>query len=83
MENSRLFEFTNVFSVHLTFAPDQWEAMEPKGGFGSFGPPAFGGTPATQVTRIHRVRPGLPNSPADAVPWALVHPCSSYHCSSG
>lgn len=34
---SQLFKVTNVWQVHLTFAPDQWEAMEPKGGDGPFG----------------------------------------------
>lgn len=34
---SGLFNVTNVWQIHLTFAPDQWEAMEPKGGVGPFG----------------------------------------------
>src|SRR5438309_7630289 len=34
-----LFRLTNVWSVHLKFTPEQWEAMEPKGG----GFPPFGG----------------------------------------
>ncbi len=33
-----LFNLTNVWTLHLTFTPEQWEAMEPKGGgFGPFG----------------------------------------------
>lgn len=35
----QLFNLTNVWQVRLTFSPDQWEAMEPKGGFGGFGGP--------------------------------------------
>jgi spore coat protein CotH len=34
-----LFKVTNVWTVHLKFTPDQWEALEPQGGGG--GP--FGG----------------------------------------
>jgi spore coat protein H len=51
---SDLFKGTNVWTVHLKFTPDQWEAMEPKGGDGGFfggpggargpgGPGGFGG----------------------------------------
>jgi hypothetical protein len=29
---SDVFRFTNVWTVHLTFTPEQWEAMEPKQG---------------------------------------------------
>src|SRR5215218_1636081 len=29
-----LFDQTTVWNVHLTFAADQWQAMEPKGGGG-------------------------------------------------
>ncbi len=35
----RIYGLTNVWTIHLKFAPDQWEAMEPKGG----GNPFFGG----------------------------------------
>src|ERR1044071_9463799 len=49
-----LFKGTNVWTVHLKFTPDQWDAMEPKGGGGGFfggpggargpgGPGGFGG----------------------------------------
>src|SRR5688572_17754027 len=34
---SDLFVVTQVWTVHLTFSPDQWEAMEPAGGGGMFG----------------------------------------------
>ena len=27
-----IFGFTNVWTIHLTFAPEQWQAMEPKEG---------------------------------------------------
>ncbi len=29
---SEVFSFTNVWTVHLTFTPEQWDAMEPKQG---------------------------------------------------
>src|SRR5262245_36749700 len=32
----QLYELTNVWTVHLKFAPDKWEAMEPKGGGNPF-----------------------------------------------
>src|SRR5688572_29367757 len=34
-----IFQFTNVWTVHLSFTADQWQAMEPKQG----GRPQFGG----------------------------------------
>ncbi len=34
---SGLFKVTNVWQIHLTFTPDQWDDMEPKGGVGPFG----------------------------------------------
>ena len=37
-----LFQMTNIWTVHLKFAPDQWEAMEPEGGGGFFGARAGG-----------------------------------------
>ena len=42
-----LFKVTNVWTVHLKFTPDQWEALEPQGGGGGpfggrGGPGAFG-----------------------------------------
>src|SRR5437867_3869675 len=38
---AELFKVTNVWTVHLKFTPEQWEAMEPKGGgfFGGRGGP--------------------------------------------
>lgn len=43
LNGDRLYDLTNVWTVHLKFAPDQWEAMEPKGGANPFG--GFGGGP--------------------------------------
>lgn len=40
-----LFKVTNVWSVHFQFTPDQWDAMEPKGGGGMFGGPGGPGGP--------------------------------------
>jgi spore coat protein CotH len=45
MDSGRLYNLTNVWTVHLKFAPDQWEAMEPKGGFNPFGGGGPGGPP--------------------------------------
>ena len=41
LDSDRIYNLTNVWTIHLKFAPDQWEAMEPKGG----GNPFFGGAP--------------------------------------
>lgn len=43
LQPDQLFNPTNIWTVHLQFTPDQWEAMEPKGGAGPFG--GFGGGP--------------------------------------
>jgi spore coat protein CotH len=44
---AELYQPTKVYSAHFTFTPDQWEAMEPKGGgpgfFGRGGPGGPGG----------------------------------------
>lgn len=46
VSQTQLFNVTNVWRVHLRFTPDQWEAMEPAGGFGPFGRPGgFGPGP--------------------------------------
>jgi spore coat protein CotH len=39
IETEGLYHLTNIWTVHLTFTPDQWEEMEPKGGVGPFGGP--------------------------------------------
>lgn len=36
---SNIFRFTNIWEIHLSFTPEQWEAMEPK----QQGRPQFGG----------------------------------------
>lgn len=41
LDSDGVYNLTNIWTIHLTFAPDQWEAMEPKGG----GNPFFGGPP--------------------------------------
>ena len=38
-----LFTTTNIWTVHLTFTAEQWQAMEPQGGGGPFGGPGFRG----------------------------------------
>jgi len=47
LDADHIYGFTNVWTIHLKFAPDQWEAMEPKGGSNPFGgggrPGGFGG----------------------------------------
>src|SRR3954463_6874389 len=47
---AELFRLTNIWSVHLTFDPAEYKAMEPKGGggfpgFGGPGGPGRGGPP--------------------------------------
>lgn len=37
LDSDHLYNITNVWTVHLKFAPDQWGAMEPKGGGNPFG----------------------------------------------
>ena len=39
LDSDHIYSLTNVWTIHLEFARDQWEAMEPKGG----GNPFFGG----------------------------------------
>jgi spore coat protein H len=41
LDSDHIYNLTNFWTIHLKFAPDQWEAMEPKGG----GNPFFGGGP--------------------------------------
>jgi spore coat protein H len=38
-----IFGFTNIWTIHLTFTPEQWQAMEPK----DAGRPQFGGRRAS------------------------------------
>ncbi|MGO8925572.1 MAG: CotH kinase family protein [Limisphaerales bacterium] len=39
LDGEGLFNLTNVWKIHLTFTPDQWQALEPKGGGGGPGGP--------------------------------------------
>ena len=41
LDSDCIYSLTNVWTIHLKFARDQWEAMEPKGG----GNPFFSGGP--------------------------------------
>src|SRR5436190_18201873 len=43
LKSAELFELTNVWTLHLRFAADQWKAIEPKGAENFRGGP--GGTP--------------------------------------
>jgi spore coat protein H len=45
LDGDGLFGLTNVWKIRLTFTPDQWQAMEPKGGGGPFGRPGGPGGP--------------------------------------
>jgi spore coat protein CotH len=36
-DSDRIYNLTNIWTIHLKFAPDQWEAMEPQGGGNPFG----------------------------------------------
>jgi spore coat protein H len=45
ISSETFFDLQRVWSIHLTFAPEQWAAMEPKGGSGSAAPPRAGGGP--------------------------------------
>lgn len=42
---TELFDVTAVWTIHLTFTPEQWDAMEPKGGPGGPGGPVIIGGP--------------------------------------
>jgi spore coat protein H len=46
IETEGLFNLTNVWTVHLKFSPEEFAAMEPKGGIGGpSGPGGLGGAP--------------------------------------
>lgn len=49
---TRIYNLTNIWTLHLTFAPDQWNAMEPKGG-GNF----FGGGPRESMRGSRTLAP--------------------------
>lgn len=61
-KSSELYQVTNVWTVHFTFTPEQWEAMEPKGGGGFPGGPRGPG------------RPGGPGGPGGFGPGMFVAP---------
>lgn len=44
LDADQIYNLTNIWTIHLKFAPAQWEAMEPKGGGNPFGggPGLFG-----------------------------------------
>ncbi len=61
----QLFEITNIWTVHLKFRSDQWEAMEPKGGFGPDGGPGRPGGPGMPGPGgPHGFGPGMLLAPA-------------------
>jgi spore coat protein H len=37
LDADHIYDLTNVWTIHLKFTPEQWEAMEPKGGRNPFG----------------------------------------------
>lgn len=45
LDADRIYQLTNVWTIHLKFSPDQWDAMEPKGGGNPFGGGLRGGGP--------------------------------------
>lgn len=59
-----LYKLTNVWTVHLKFTPEQWEAMEPKGG-GGFG---FGGFRGGGPGGFRGPGPGGPGGPGGPPP---------------
>jgi spore coat protein H len=52
LDSDHLYDSTNVWTIHLKFASDQWEAMEPKSG----GNP-FGGGPRESVSGNRTLAP--------------------------
>ncbi len=57
LDADHIYNLTNVWTIHLKFTPEQWDAMEPKGGGNPFGrgPGGPGG-------------PGTPNGARTLVP---------------
>ena len=43
LDSDHLYNITNIWTIHLKFAAEQWEAIEPKGGFNPFGGGPRGG----------------------------------------
>src|SRR5262245_17966660 len=69
-----LFTLTNIWNIHLTFTPDQWEAMEPEGGGGGgffggpggFRGPGGPGGPGRAGGAGGPGRPGGPGGPGNS-----------------
>jgi len=69
LTGDRLFDLDRVWDLHLTFTPEQWDAMEPKGGPGSFGgPPGPGGPGAPGLGGPTLPGPGAPAAPGPGGP---------------
>lgn len=71
---SGLFKVTNVWQIHLTFTPDQWEAMEPKGGVGSFGGRGGPGGPGRDGPGGFGPGGGRPGGPGGFGPAMFIAP---------
>src|SRR5439155_16467684 len=65
-----VLQLTNVWTVHFQFTPEQWEAMEPKGGGGGF----FGGRGGPGGRG-----PGGPGGPGGFGPAMFVAPAFVKH----
>jgi spore coat protein H len=48
LDSEHIYNLTNVWTIHLKFTSDQWDAMEPKGGGNPFGRGSRGGAPGGQ-----------------------------------
>ncbi len=73
LKPSDLFQTTNIWTVHLQFTPNQWEAMEPKGGAGGmFGGP--GGPRRLGGPDVFRGPGGGPGGPGGFGPGMILAP---------
>ncbi len=62
LDSDHLYGLTNVWTIHLRFTPDQWEAMEPKGGQpGLMG--MFGRGPGGSAGGLEALSPGRTLAP--------------------
>ncbi len=78
LNSNHLYQLTNIWTLHLRFTPDQWEAMEPKGGalpFGGSNAPAalgFGPGPGAPGSFGFGPAPGAPGfAPPDPDAFTL------------
>jgi spore coat protein CotH len=71
--SAALFDAGKVWTIHLTFTPDQWAAMEPKGGppAGRGGPGGMGGPPGMGGPGGMR-GPGGPGGPGPGMGPAMM-----------